>query len=176
MSTNRDKKLNRSDVRISIWKFILSFIILSAISFCAVFFFFKSYDIQRKGVEREVDGYKDLLSRGAALKIQIDSINYKMSLLDLNEVENDIYLRNQIAEDVRNAKRMMREDSADNLKHYAILLNKIRPMLALKTKIIEVNNQKQAAIRSVNQCMGKTDRINDELRVDPTRSFTGRRR
>lgn len=174
MSTVKNQKLNKSDVRIGIWKFILSFVILSSMAFFAVFFFFKSYDIQRKGIEKEVDNYRDLLSRSGALKIQVDSIYYKMD--KINDVENDIILRNQIADDVRNAKSMMREDSIDNLKHYAVLLNKIGPMLALKSKIIEVNNKKETAIRNVLQCQGKVARVNSELRVDPTRNFTGRRR
>lgn len=176
MSTNREKKLNRSDVRIGIWKFILSFVVLSLISFCSVFFFFKSYDIQRRGIEKEVEDYRDLLRRSATLKIQVDSIYYKMSLLDRNNVDNDIFLRNQIFDNVRDMKNLMGEDSTKNLKHYAVLLNKIGPMLALKSKIIEVTNKQQIAIRNLNQCMGKVDHINSELRVDPTRKFTGRRR
>ncbi|MCU7613051.1 type VI secretion system transmembrane protein TssO [Chryseobacterium sp. GMJ5] len=176
MPTNREKKLNTSDVRIGIWKFILSFIILSVVSFCAVFFFFKSYDIQRKGIQKEIDDYRNLLSRNELLKIQVDSIQYRMTLLDINKVDNDILLRNYIMENVRDAKKIMGADSAQNFKHYSILLKKIEPMLALKSQIIMVSNKEQTAIRDLNACMGKVDRVNHQLRVDPTRKFTGRRR
>ncbi|WP_292009652.1 type VI secretion system TssO [Chryseobacterium sp.] len=176
MSTNSDKKLNKSDVRIGIWKFILSFIVLSGVSFCAVFFFFKSYDIQRKGIQKEVDEYKNLLSRNELLKIQVDSIYYRMNLLDINKVDNDIFLRNYIMDNVRDAKNIMGSDSAKNFKHYSVLLKNLEPMLALKTQIINISNKEQTALRDLNECMGKVGRVNSELRVDPTRKFTGSRR
>ncbi|MEN4760025.1 MULTISPECIES: type VI secretion system TssO [unclassified Chryseobacterium] len=176
MSSNREKKLNKSDVRAGIWKFVLSFIALSAVSFMAVFFFFKSYDLQRKGIQKEVDEYKNLLSRNELLKIQIDSIHYRMTLLDINKVENDIFLRNYIMDNVRDAKNIMGADSAKNFKHYSVLLKHLEPMLALKTQIINISNKEQTALRDLNECMGKVVRVNSELRVDPTRKFTGSRK
>lgn len=174
--SSRDKKLNRSDVRVGIWKFILSFIVLSGVSFFAVFFFFKSYELQRKGVEKEVSKYEDLLGRSAVLKIQVDEIYSKMNSLDLRNVENDIALRNQIANNVRDAKAIMREDSTTNLKHYNALLKKIAPMLVLKSKIIDYNSKKQVAITNLNQCMDKNTRMNVELKRDRSRNYSGGRR
>ncbi|WP_244428587.1 type VI secretion system transmembrane protein TssO, partial [Flavobacterium sp. B17] len=68
MSSNREKKLNKADVRIGIWKFVLSFIVLSGVSFICVFFFFKSYDIQRQGIQKKSEDYRDLLSRSDFLR------------------------------------------------------------------------------------------------------------
>jgi len=176
MSSNREKKLNKADVRIGIWKFVLSFIVLSGVSFICVFFFFKSYDIQREGIKNEADRYRDLLTRSTVLKDHIDSIFYRMDQLDINRVQNDIFLRNAIMEDVRNARGAMGTDSAGNFKHYSILMKQIEPMLALKKQIIDVSYKEQVALRNLNECKGKIGIINSELKVDPTRKFSGMRR
>ncbi|CAD7800214.1 hypothetical protein CHRY9390_00598 [Chryseobacterium aquaeductus] len=176
MSITRDKKLNKSDVRIGIWKFILSFVVLSIISFCTVFFFFKSYHTQRLGMEAESYKYSELLGRSQVLNIKIDSISHLMSLLDINKVQNDIALRKQITEELYDARSIMGEDSTDNLKHYAVLLNHIGPMLDLKTKIISVANQKEYNRSQLLRCQGKNAGVVKELKIDPTRKFTGRRR
>lgn len=176
MSSNREKKLNQSDVRIGIWKFALSFIVLSAVSFCCVFFFFKSYDTQREGISKDADAYRELLSRSDLLKTHVDSIYYRMNQLDISKVDNEIILRNYIMENVMDAKNIMGKDSVDNFKHYAILMKQIEPMLSLKNQIIKVSYQKQTALRDLEECMGKVGRANSELREDPTRKFSGGRR
>lgn len=176
MSSNREKKLNKADVRIGIWKFVLSFIVLSGVSFICVFFFFKSYDIQRQGIQKKSEDYRDLLSRSDFLKMQVDSIFYRMDQLDINKVENDIFLRNSIMDEIRSARDLMGKDTADNFKHYSILMKQIEPMLALKKQIIEVSYKEQVAIRDLSECKGKIGVINNELRVDPTRKFSGVRR
>lgn len=176
MSSNTGKKLNKSDVRLGIWKFILSFVILSAISFTSVFFFFKSYDRQLTGVDDEVRAYRDLLNRDNLLHTQVDSIYARMELLDSDKAYNDNYLRTYILDNVREAQQIMGADSANNFKHYAILMQKIKPMLNLKSQIINVSFKQQIAIRNVQECQGKSNQINNKMKIDPTRSFTGRRR
>ncbi|WP_294243266.1 type VI secretion system TssO [uncultured Chryseobacterium sp.] len=176
MSSNREKKLNREDVRTGILKFILSFVILSGVSFICIFFFFKSYDIQREGIKREADNYRELLTRSDLLRIHVDSILYRMDQLDINKVNNDIFLRNYIMDNVRDAKNIMGKDSADNFKHYSILMKQIEPMLALKNDIVTVSSKEQIALRDLSECKGKIGVMNSELRVDPTRKFSGSRR
>ncbi|UZT97354.1 type VI secretion system TssO [Chryseobacterium fluminis] len=176
MSSNREKKLNKSDVRIGIWKFVLSFIVLSAVSFCCVFFFFKSYDTQREGIKKEADAYRELLTRGDLLRTHVDSIFYRMDQLDIGKVNNDIILKNYILDNVQDAKNIMGKDSVDNFKHYSILMKHIEPMLALKNQIVGVSYKEQIALRDVSECRGKIGIANSELKVDPTRKFTGSRR
>lgn len=176
MSTTRDKKLNTSDVRIGIWKFILSFVILSLISFCTVFFFFKSYHTQRVGMEKEVEDYEKLLARSKAMKIMVDSLQYHIASLDIAAVDNDIPLRRQIADEIDEVRRVIGSDSADNLKHYSSLLNHINPMLTLKTKIIDASNKKEFARNELVHCTGKVATVNRELLKDPTRNYSGGRR
>jgi len=176
MSSNREKKLNQSDVRIGIWKFVLSFLVLAGVSFLSVFFFFKSYNQQQEGISKEVEAYRKLLERSDVLKTHVESIYYKMDQLDINKVDNDIFLRNSILESVRDARNIMGKDSADNFKHYAILMNQIGSMIDLKNQIIIVEHQKEMARRDIEECLGKVGRANDELRIDPTRKFTGSRR
>ncbi|MCW3169255.1 type VI secretion system transmembrane protein TssO [Chryseobacterium sp. 09-1422] len=176
MSTNRDKKLNKSDVRIGIWKFILSFVVLSLISFSTVFFFFKSYHTQRVGMEQEVNKYEELLGRSKAMKIMVDTISYHVASLDIAVISNDIPLRTQIAEEIDEARMVIGADSADNLKHYSSLLNHIAPMLNLKAKIIEASKDKEFARTELLRCTGKVAKVNEELTKDPSRNFSGGRR
>jgi len=176
MSTSREKKLNKSDVRLGIWKFILSFIILSAISFISVFFFFKSYDRQLAGVDEEVRAYRELLIKDNLLHTHVDSIYARMELLDSDKAYNDNYLRTYILDNVREAQELMGADSATNFKHYAVLMQKIKPMLNLKSQILTVSFKQQIAIRNVQECQGKSNQINNKMKIDPTRKFTGGRR
>lgn len=176
MSSNREKKLNQSDVRTGILKFILSFTVLAAVSFISVFFFFKSYDVQQKGIKKQADDYHELLTRSDLLRIHVDSIMYRMDQLDINRIDNDIFLRNYISDNIRDARNIMGKDSADNFKHYAILMKQIVPMLALKNQIINVSYKEQTALRDLSECRGKVGIANKELKVDPTRKFTGNRR
>ncbi|MBP2619260.1 type VI secretion system TssO [Chryseobacterium jejuense] len=176
MSSNREKKLNKSDVRTGIWKFILSFAVLSMVSFSCLYLFFKSYDIQREGISREAEAYKELMRRSDLLKLSVDDIYEKMTQLDMNKVENEAFLRTNIMDNVGNVKSVMGKDSITSFKHYAALMKQIEPMLALKTKIIGVDFKKKTVLRDLDECMGKVNRANNELRKDPTRNFTGGRR
>ncbi|UKB84990.1 type VI secretion system transmembrane protein TssO [Chryseobacterium sp. MEBOG06] len=176
MSSNREKKLNKSDVRIGIWKFILSFAVLSVVSFACLFLFFKSYDIQREGISREAEAYKELMRRSDVLKNHVDDIYDKMNQLSVNKVENEVFLRTSIMDNVRDAKNIMNKDSSQNFKHYAVLMKQIEPMMSLKAKIIEVEYNKRIVLRDLEECMNKTKVTNNELRKDPTRNFTGSKR
>lgn len=176
MSSNREKKLNKSDVRIGIWKFILSFAVLSVVSFTCLFLFFKSYDIQREGISREAEAYKELMRRSDVLKNHVDDIYDKMNQLSVNKVENEVFLRTSIMDNVRDAKNIMNKDSSQNFKHYAVLMKQIEPMMSLKAKIIEVEYNKRIVLRDLEECMNKTKVTNNELRKDPTRNFTGSKR
>lgn len=176
MSSNREKKLNKSDVRTGIWKFILSFVVLSMVSFSCLYLFFKSYDIQREGISREAEAYKELMRRSDLLKLSVDDIYEKMTQLDMNKVKNEAFLRTNIMDNVGSVKSVMGKDSITNFRHYAALMKQIGPMLALKTKISGVDSKKKTVLRDLDECMGKINRANNELRKDPTRNFTGGRR
>ncbi|MGH1520401.1 type VI secretion system TssO [Chryseobacterium sp. JK1] len=168
--------MNKSDVRIGIWKFILSFAVLSVVSFACLFLFFKSYDIQREGISREAEAYKELMLRSDVLKDHIDDIYEKMNQLSINKVDNDIFLRTSIMDNVRDAQNIMGKDSAQSFKHYAILMKQIVPMMNLKAKIIEVETDKKRVLRDLDECIGKVRITNNQLRIDPTRNFTGSKR
>lgn len=99
-----------------------------------------------------------------------------MELYDSDKAYNDNYLRTYILDNVREAQEIMGADSATNLKHYAVLMQKIKPMLNLKSQIVTVSAKQQIAIRDVQECQGKSSQISNKMRIDPSRKFTGRRR
>lgn len=99
-----------------------------------------------------------------------------MNQLNLDKVQNGAFLRTRIMDDVNEVKNIMGKDSADNFKHYAVLMKQIGPMLKLKDDIIEVEYKKKMVLRDLAECIGKVDRANNQLKKDPTRNFTGGRR
>ncbi|NML71070.1 type VI secretion system transmembrane protein TssO [Chryseobacterium sp. RP-3-3] len=176
MSTTREKKLNKSDVRIGIWKFILSFAVLSVVSFTCLFLFFKSYSIQREGITKEAQDYKDLMVRSDLMKDHVEKIYELMNQLNIDKVQNGTFLRTKIMDDVADVKLLMKGDSTSNFKHYAVLMKQIEPMLKLKDDILEVEYNKRIVRRDLEECMSKVDRANNQLKKDPTRNFTGGKR
>lgn len=99
-----------------------------------------------------------------------------MDQLNISKVDNDIFLKNSIMDNVRNAQNIMGKDSSNNFKHYSILMKQIEPMLALKNQIVTVSYKEQVALRDLSECRGKVGMANKELKYDPTRNFTGNRR
>ncbi|WP_223607061.1 type VI secretion system TssO [Chryseobacterium sp. OSA05B] len=173
MSSNREKKLNKSDVRAGIWKFILSFAVLSVVSFLCLFLFFKSYSIQRERIAIEAEAYKDLMRRGDMLREHVENIYNKMSQLNEGKVKSESFLKTSIMDDVADAREAIGKDSADNFKHYAVLMKQIGPMLTLKNNILEVEYDKKMVLRDLDECLQKMKRANNELKKDPTRHFEG---
>jgi hypothetical protein len=176
MSSNREKKLNKSDVRMGIWKFILSFAVLSVVSFLCLYLFFQSYEAQRAGIEKDAQAYNEIMERHDKLNDAFAEIYQKMGQHDVNKVSNDDFLRTSILDRMQDAKNVMQKDSAGSFKHYAVLLKQINPMLTLKKEIIMQENKKNGLGNELNNCMGRTGILDRELQKDPSRNFEAARR
>lgn len=159
------KKLNKEDVRNGILRFVLSFVVLVMISFLTVFLFFRSSEVQKAQVQKELNDYKSILSRNELLKVKMDTIYYKMSLLNSNRVENDIFLRNSILEDLRDTRNIMGADSVTAFRQYATLTKNIGAMTTFKNELINITAKEQNAMRSLNECMGKVDRMTSQIKT-----------
>lgn len=159
------KTLNKKDVRLGTWRFIGSFLVLSAISFLVVFFFFKSAQMQNRDLRKDLDAYHDMVGRNNLLKIKIDSIYYKMTLLNNNKVANDIFLRNQIIEDMSVCKQMIGEDSISELRHYSMLLDNLAPILAHKNELMKLKTDETSISRQLEECLGKVQKVNTQIKV-----------
>ncbi len=159
------KTLNRGDVRKGTWRFIAAFLALTAVSFLAVFFFFKSSEKQNSGLRKNVDAYHDMVGRNNLLKIKVDSIYYKASLLNNNKVQNDIFLANQILEDMEVCQQIIGEDSAGELKHYSMLLKDIEPILAHKKELMKLKTEENAISRQLAECLGKVGKVNTQIKT-----------
>ncbi|MFC4163079.1 type VI secretion system TssO [Epilithonimonas zeae] len=164
MTTQGQKKLNSNDVRNGIIRFVLSFIVLISISLTTVFLFFKSSKIQKEQIQKELNAYKNVLSRNELLKIKMDTIYYKMALLNTDRVQNDIFLRNSILEDLQDTKNIMGADSSKSFKQYSTLTKNIGKMTIFKNELINVTAKERNAIRNLNECMGKVEKINTQIR------------
>ncbi len=163
------KKLNRDEVRKATMRFVLSFIALSALSFAVVYLFFKSSQVQANNIRSELDEYHSMLGRNELLKVKMDSINYKMSLLSNDKVENDIFLRNSVIEDMNLCRQLIGKDSADNLRHYHTLLKQMQPMLTFKNELIKQKSEEKAAARNLQECIGQVGRISTSMAPRPQR-------
>ncbi|KFC18393.1 type VI secretion system TssO [Epilithonimonas lactis] len=164
MASHGQKKLNKDDVRNGILRFVLSFVVLLTVSFLTVFLFFRSSEVQKRQIQNELNDYKSVLSRNELLKIKMDTIYYKMALLNSNKVENDIFLRNSILEDLRDNRNIMGSDTAKAFKQYATLTKNIGKMTVFKNELINITAKEQNALRSLNECMGKVGKMNSQLK------------
>lgn len=159
------KTLNKKDVRLGTWRFIGSFLALSAVSFLVVFFFFKSTQVQNRGLRKDLDAYHDMVGRNNLLKIKVDSIYYKMTLLNSNKVTNDIFLRSQIIEDMSICKQMIGKDSTTELKHYSMLLDDLASILTYKNELMKLKTDEMIISRQLEECFGKVEKVNIHIKA-----------
>ena len=105
----------------------------------------------------------------------MDTIYYKMTLLNSNKVENDIFLRNSILEDLQDTKNIMGEDSAKSFKQYATLTKNIGKMTVFKNELINITAKEQNALRNLNECMGKVGKMNTQMKTSTPSGRIARR-
>ena len=163
------KTLNRKDVRKGTLHFILSFLALTAVSFLSVFLFFKSSDMQNRNMRKELDAYHNVIGRNEVLKIKMDSIYYKLTLLNSDKISNQIELRNQIFKDLGDCKNFIGEDSLVELKHYSRLVKDIDPIIAYKNELMKLGSQEKAIFGQLQDCLGKVGRANVQIKVKQQR-------
>lgn len=165
MAFKGQRKLNKDDVRNGIIRFALSFIVLLSLCLTTVFLFFRSSKVQKEQIQQELNDYKSILSRNEHLKIKMDTIYYKMALLNTDKVENDIFLRNSILEDLQDTKNIMGADSIKSFRQYATLTKNIGNMTIFKNELINITAQERNALRSLQECIGKVGKMNSKMKT-----------
>lgn len=162
-----NNKLNKNDVQNGILRFVLSFVLLTAVSFLCIFLFFKSSEAQKKYVQKELDDYKQMIVKSEQLESKFNEVYNNMLLLSNNKVSNDIYLSNKIVEDLRDCRNVIGNDSVQTFKQYTIFIKHIeKDMMPLKNELISINIKEQAAERKLYECTGKIKKVK-ENRVPP---------
>lgn len=159
------KTLNKNDVRKATLRFILTFLLLTGLSFLAVFMFFKSSRMQAKNIQKEADQYHEMLGRNELLKIKMDSIYRKMELLSNDQVDNDIFLRNSIIEDLNVSRQLIGKDSVNGLQHYHQLIQDLQPMLTFKNDLLKLKSEQKAAQRNLEACLKSSGQVSSRIRA-----------
>jgi len=168
MAFKGQRKLNKDDVRNGVLRFAFSFVVLVSTCLLTVFLFFRSSKIQKEQIQQELNDYKSILSRNELLKVKMDTIYYKMSLLNSNRVENDIFLRNSILEDLQDTKNIMGKDSIKSFRQYATLTKNIGKMTIFKNDLINITAKERNALRNLQECIGKVEKMNSQMKTkDP---------
>ncbi|QDP84778.1 hypothetical protein FNJ88_04140 [Chryseobacterium sp. SNU WT5] len=163
MVTSGQEKLNKKAVNKGIWGFVISFVLLTGITFLAVFMFFKSSEFQQKEVDKEVSNYRMLQSKNNLLQDRMETIYSNMSRLASDQVQNEIFLRDKIIEDIRDCKNIMGEDSIKEFKQYATLIKNMSEMIILKNDLISVAADEQVASRNLLECQDRLITANENL-------------
>jgi hypothetical protein len=171
METEKLEKQNRRDLRKELYRFIGYFVVLVALSFVMIYFFYETYTEQSDSIRNDIIAYKTILNKQQILKAKIDTIYYQMSLLNTGKVENDVFLENYISQNVQDTRSMIGSDSASEFKQYAYLLSNIDSLMLLKDNITTISNQEQLALKDLTECIGKTSQIQKTLAQDPTRGY-----
>jgi hypothetical protein len=164
-------KLNASSVRKSFLRFLAFFAVVIFLSFLSIFFFLKSYAIQRDNIQKDIVAYKEVLNKQEVLKSKMDTIYYQMSLLSTDKVRNDVFLSSYISKNIQETREIIGNDSISEFKGYSFLLNRLDSIMALKTEIIDISDKERLALKDLNECMGKISKVKSEISKDPTRGF-----
>lgn len=160
MNTTGQQKLNKKDVRKGTLQFLLSFIILCFFSFLSIFLFFKSSEIQKDGIQTELEHYRNIISRNEILKSKLDTIYIKMDKLSKNQVENEVFLRNSLVRDIKECQIVMGEDSIREFKQYASLVKNLRKIVEFKSEMMTTTHEEQIALRDLTDCNQKVTELN----------------
>lgn len=144
--------------------FIISFIILCGVAFLGVFLFFKSSQMQNRQIREEMEAYRDMRGRNELLNIKLDTIYTKMSRMSDENIENDMFLRKSVFEDIQTAHTMIAQDSVSDLRQITILLNQMTPMLKYKNELSKKKIEERAAYRFLKDCMGNDGRVTEVIR------------
>lgn len=174
MISTGQEKLNKKDVRNGILGFILFFILLNGVTFSAVFMFFKSSQFQQNEIRKEITNYKTIQSKNDLLQERIEGIYSKMSLLASDKVENEVFLRDNIIEEIRDCRNIMGNDSVKEFRHYASLIKNMSEIVNLKNELISISLDEQVAMRNLQECQGRLNIAssrfkNSSPRVKPRR-------
>lgn len=172
MNESIPKRLNEDAIKREFRKFLLHFGVLSLTSFGVIYFFIKTHDTQSANIHKDIVSYRQLLNKHQVIKSKVDSIYYQMSLLNTGKVRNDIFLGNYISDNIQDVRKIIGQDSIANFKHYSFLLNKLDSLLALKNEIITIKDKEQLALRDLNECIGKINKVKKELSYNPARNFS----
>lgn len=164
MISSGQKRLNRDDVQKGTRNFILSFIILCGMAFCAVFLFFKSAELQKKEIHDDLEAYRSMLGRNEVLNIKLDTIYYKMTQMSNEKTQNDIFLRNSIIEDIQVGRDIIGKDSAADLRQISKLLAQLQPMLTYKNELLKKKMEESSYARLLRQCIESNTRAEAVVR------------
>ena len=171
METEKTEQQNREHLRKELFRFSAYFIVLAALSFTAVYLFYKTYAKQSDSLRNDVIAYETILNKQQALKAKIDTIYYQMSLVNTGRVENDVFLEDYISQNIQDTRKLIGDDSISEFKQYAYLLSNIDSLMILKDNITAIGSQEQLALKDLMECMGKTSKVQKALAQDPTRGF-----
>lgn len=165
------KKVNKKSKNKALLAFLGQFTMLSVVLFLTGFFFFKSYDLQSKIIQQDVIAYKEILNKQQMLKVKFDTIFYQMSLLNSGRVKNDVFLGNYISQNISTTRNFIGNDSTNDFKYYALLLNRLDSIMILKNELVVISDKERLALNDLNECIGKITKVKSELSKDPTRNF-----
>lgn len=161
MISTGQKKLNKNDVRKGLWGFLISFFILAGLSFLSIFFFFKSSEMQKNLILKDVDDYNNIILRNDLLKSSIDDIYSKMKLLSSGKAPNEAALSRNILQEIQSSKDVIGKDSLKEFKHYSTLLENMGEMITLKNKLNSVSLEEKLAKKNYQDCQGVAAVTND---------------
>ena len=144
----KNKKQNAAEIQRETRKFLLFFLVLSLVSFNALYFFYKSYSVQYAIIQKDVVSYKAVLNKQQVLYDKLDTIYYRMNLLNTDKVENNVFLGNYISKNIQEFRKTIGKDSVAEFSHYAFLLTKLDSLLTLKNEIVEIEDRKSTRLNS----------------------------
>ncbi len=167
MKKTGQKKLNQKDVSRGIRNFILSFIGLTAVTFLALFFLFKSSAVQGENIVKEMDDYRSIIERNKVLSEKLTEIQYNMEAIGTDNIANSGALQDRLLESIKECRAVIGEDSSSSFKHYSMLLDDMNAMMNQKALLLNLSSNESNAKRDFEDCMDRMGKIQKALSENP---------
>lgn len=159
MKSYGQKRLNKADVRKGTRNFIMSFIILCAVTFSTVFLFFKSADMQNKEIRNNLEANENLKIKSQQLNVKLKEIYNDLERVNNSNMKNVINLQQGISKDIRSTREILKEDSISDLKHIAKLLNQMDDINKYKSVFERKQIEEKGYKKQLEICREKNNKI-----------------
>ena len=120
------------------------------------------------------NAYKEILNKQQVLSSKLDTIYYRMSLLNTDKVRNNVFLGDYISKNIQDFRKAIGEDSIAEFKHYYFFITQIDSLLSLKNEIVAITNREQHILKDLNECIDRISKIDQELSKTPSLGFQSR--
>jgi hypothetical protein len=144
---------NLADINRKYGVFFAYFLALLFFSLLCIFFLFRTHQDQVERVGAQQASLNTIQNRQLALSDKMDKLLRNFRLVNSGEVENNLYLINEVSLQVEDMERAYRASDTAAFAVYGLLLREMRASLLVKDSIGELVNRETFLKTALNTCI-----------------------